>query len=113
VAYVPSTGIPAWRFIGSNGTVDSSGRFTATIVGDGTVEASIAGLSSKCQVTTLIGNPANIEIQPITFSIKSGEQQKLRIVSKDSVGNTEIIDPALCSFLILNKIGVIDQSGVF
>jgi len=133
VIYVPSAGVPAWRVIGNNGIVDSSGRFTATIVGDGTIEASIAGLSSKCEVTTSIGTLTNIEIQPGTFSIKSGEQQKLRIVSKDSVGNTEIIDPAFLvppsngrtdlvppsngrteySFLILNKIGVIDQSGVF
>jgi len=113
VAYVPSAGVPAWRVIGNNGIVDSSGNFIATIVGDGTVEASIAGLSSKSETTTSIGILTNIEIQPATFSIKSGEQQKLRIVSKDSAGNTEIIDPALYSFLILNKIGVIDQSDVF
>ena len=113
VTYIPSDRVPAWRVIGNNGAVDSSGQFTATIVGEGKIEASIAGLSSNCDVTTTIGKLTSVEVQPGSFSIKSGEQQKLRVISKDNAGNTEILDPAVYSYQISNKIGVIDQNGVF
>jgi hypothetical protein len=113
VTYTLPTGVSAWRVIGNNGSVDSSGKFMATIVGDGVVEASIAGLSARSDVAVSMGIPVSIEIQPGTLSVKSGDQQKLKIVSKDDAGNTKQYDPSSYLFQIPGGLGVIDQSGVF
>ena len=79
--------LPAWRVIGSMGNIDSSGRFMATTVGDGEVEATVFGLSARCRVTVSAGSPVLMDIQPDSVSIESGEQRKFSVVSRDEAGN--------------------------
>ena len=102
--------LPAWRAIGSLGAIDAAGRFMATTVGEGAVEASSGGLSARCDITVSPGMPAQIKIQPNSLSIRAGEQQKFNVVCKDRMGNLVASSPV---FQIIGGLGVINGSGLF
>jgi hypothetical protein len=113
-AYIPPIDAISWKAIGNNGSVDRSGTFKATVVGKGGVMASVAGLSATSDINTMMGEIANIEIQPSTISTKSGKQQKLKLTATDNINVENLpFDQSKYPIQISGKLGAIDQSGLF
>ena len=102
--------LPAWRVIGNVGVVNAAGRFVATAIGAGEVEAIAGGLSARCQVTVSPGSVVRVEIQPDSLSIKAGEQQRFSVISRDEAGNLVDEPPA---FHLTGDLGTIDDRGFF
>lgn len=102
--------LPAWKVVGGIGTIDHAGRFTATNIGNGDVEAAIGGLTARCRISVSAGNPAQIEIQPSSASIKAGKQQKFSVICRDKLGNLITISP---EFRLEGDLGIIDSNGFF
>jgi len=113
--YIPPKEMISWKVIGNNGIIDGSGHFKATAIGKGYVDVSALGLSVRCNTTTLMGEIAKIEIQPSSISLKSDQQQKLKLIAEDNMGNTLNLsfDQSKYPIQISGNLGTIDQSGLW
>ncbi|MGB9594906.1 MAG: hypothetical protein ACPL7B_01385, partial [Candidatus Poribacteria bacterium] len=111
--YIPPKDTISWKAVGNNAIVDRLGYIKATSMGDGYIDVSTVGLSARCDTKTLIGEITEINIQPSSVSLKSGEQVKLILVGKDDFGNAINLDQSKYPIQVSGKLGKIDQNGLW
>ncbi len=98
---------PIWSANG--GTIDQTGRYTATVPGDFTVTSSVSG-STVTGTAGVHVDPAaylaRIEVSPNNVSLQVGQQQQFTAAGYDQNGNVYQIDPIWSA-----NGGTIEQNG--
>jgi hypothetical protein len=113
---------PVWSVSGGIGTVDSSGKFTASAVGDGYVRVTRGYVYSGCisgeaRIKVIGGGGGgsvsvltSIVVSPDPKSLKVGEAQAFAAIGYDQFGNVMAINPV---WAVDAAIGNVMQTGAF
>jgi hypothetical protein len=99
-----------WNMTDSIGTIDSTGLFTATTVGETRIVAIVDGLAdSSDQITVVAGSLASIRIEPDSVAVSIGDTIQFSAIGLDSVGN--ITGAGQITWKALGRVGKIDTNG--
>jgi len=104
---------PVWSVIGSGGTVNASGLFTAgTLPGTyaNTVKATFNGVSGTATIVVSTGPIATITVTPTPVTMLALGVQQFTAVAKDAAGNPVSFIP---TWSVVSGGGAIDQNGFF
>jgi hypothetical protein len=104
---------PTWSVVAGGGTIDETGLFTAgTTVGsfEGTIVATVGGVSGSATATVVTGPIATITVTPSPVTVLPGAQQQLLATPRD-VGGNPVGAPV--EWAVVNGGGSISASGVF
>ncbi len=77
-----------WSVDGAVGSIDNNGVFSAKTAGSGRVMVSHGDVGTAASVTVTPGDPAEIRLDPKSFTITAGEKRELTYSVKDANGNT-------------------------
>ncbi len=104
---------PSWSVVGSIGTIDSSGLFTATTAGAGRIVATyVSGLTfvDSAQVTVTPGAPASVTVTPDSVTVSADLTKQFSATVRDSDGNVVSSAPL---WTVSGGIGTVNPSGLF
>ena len=106
-----------WSVIGDIGTIDTTGLFSATIVGTGTVEATLKTDSSITSqsgtITVVAGTLAKLTISQAPATMKLDETHQFTITGEDAYGGSVPVENSTLSWLVNDEIGTVSATGLF
>lgn len=101
----------SWSVLGGIGAISSTGVFTPSLAGSGSVVASGAGLADTVgPIVVTAGALLSIEIEPDSVTLAFDATQQFSVTGYDSKGNEQ--NAGTLSWAVLDTIGSIDGSGV-
>ena len=103
--------LPKWSVNGNIGVIDSSGTFTSTSLGLGTIIATSVGLTTQVEVEVTPGILDRLFIDPPYLSIQVGDSCNLSISGFDVLGNSVPVDQHQLTWSIDPQVIIINQSG--
>jgi len=109
------TGGITWSHTFVSGDIDADGLFTPDLIGTGTIIATsdINGTADTTELMEVVpGDPDSLYITPHADTIQVDETRQFTAHGFDANGN-EISDLGTLSWLVLNGIGTIDNTGLF
>ena len=101
---------PQWFVTGDVGSIDESGRFTATKAGDGAVGATVGNATATSAVTVAPGPLGTIVLSPSETAVAAGSSVTFRSTGTDAAGNEIVIDP---EWTAPSELGEISEGGTF
>lgn len=105
---VPIT--PQWELQGNIGTLTPEGLFTATVAGQGTIQATVGTLVITAEVTVDPGEAVSLRVEPATATLKAGETLTLQSAAVDAAGN-RVHTPLTWS--VEGDLGTVSSAGIF
>ncbi|MDZ7700444.1 MAG: Ig-like domain-containing protein [Deltaproteobacteria bacterium] len=100
-----------WSVDDAIGRIDPAGQFTAIQVGSGKVAVRSGDIEANAAVTVTPGPPANIVLQPKSFTITAGEMQRLVVEVRDDHGN--LIQAPELSWAVTDELGTLMDQDRF
>lgn len=107
----PVTADFKWSVDDAIGGIDDTGAFTAVKVGAGKVAVSLDDIGASASVTVVPGDPAEITLQPESFTITAGEMQPFTYEVRD--GNGNLIPSPEVVWVIADNLGVVTDQNRF
>ncbi len=101
---------PRWEVAGNVGSIDTSGRFTATATGDGSVKASIDEISGSTPVS-VVGSLIALEINPSPVIVGANASQSFTLVGHDAQNRTVYVDTNMADWRGSPSIGKFTGPG--